>query len=59
MVEAIGSQDSSDTRGYCMACFTGNYPTEIYPDTYAKEEIEKAETVKNKTIIELFITWKW
>ncbi|MFJ5717316.1 amidophosphoribosyltransferase [Neobacillus sp. NPDC093127] len=28
MVEALG-QDS----GYCLGCFTGNYPTEIYPDT--------------------------
>ncbi|WHY86734.1 amidophosphoribosyltransferase [Neobacillus novalis] len=28
MVEALGQDD-----GYCLGCFTGNYPTEIYPDT--------------------------
>ncbi|MDR7002850.1 amidophosphoribosyltransferase [Neobacillus niacini] len=33
MVEAIGNKDGSGTGGYCLGCFTGNYPTEIYPDT--------------------------
>ena len=33
MVKAIGRQDDSETKGHCLACFTGNYPTEIYPDT--------------------------
>ncbi|MFF2447126.1 amidophosphoribosyltransferase [Neobacillus sp. NPDC058068] len=28
MVEALGQNS-----GYCLGCFTGNYPTEIYPDT--------------------------
>jgi amidophosphoribosyltransferase len=27
MVEAIGKNE------FCLGCFTGNYPTEIYPDT--------------------------
>lgn len=33
MIEAIGRKDGDGTRGYCLGCFTGNYPTEIYPDT--------------------------
>lgn len=33
MVEAIGKKDANGTGGYCLGCFTGNYPTEIYPDT--------------------------
>jgi amidophosphoribosyltransferase len=28
MVDAIGRKE-----GYCLGCFTGDYPTEIYPDT--------------------------
>ena len=44
MLDAIGNHDSSDTRGHCLACFTGNYPTEIYEDIHmTKEEIKKAE----------------
>ncbi|TDL30623.1 amidophosphoribosyltransferase [Jeotgalibacillus sp. S-D1] len=40
MVEAIGRPDADENRGHCLACFTGKYPTEIYPDTlhpYEKE----------------------
>lgn len=40
MVEAIGRPDTGENRGHCLACFTGKYPTEIYPDTlhpYEKE----------------------
>jgi amidophosphoribosyltransferase len=33
MVEAIGTKEEGGTSGYCLGCFTGNYPTEIYPDT--------------------------
>ncbi|MGG5252439.1 amidophosphoribosyltransferase [Neobacillus sp. SM06] len=33
MLEAIGKQDHGETSGYCLGCFTGKYPTEIYPDT--------------------------
>ena len=29
MVEEIGN----GTNGFCLGCFTGDYPTEIYPDT--------------------------
>lgn len=32
MVEAIGRQEEGETRGSCLACFTGKYPTEIYPE---------------------------
>ncbi|WML57999.1 amidophosphoribosyltransferase [Neobacillus sp. PS2-9] len=30
MMHALGQEG---TNGYCLGCFTGNYPTEIYPDT--------------------------
>ncbi|SIC51174.1 amidophosphoribosyltransferase [Mycobacteroides abscessus subsp. abscessus] len=33
MIEAIGRTDSGALKGQCLACFTGNYPTEIYPST--------------------------
>ncbi|GAA4725537.1 amidophosphoribosyltransferase [Brevibacillus fulvus] len=29
MIEAIGRNDDSPNRGHCLACFTGQYPTEI------------------------------
>ncbi|GED30359.1 amidophosphoribosyltransferase [Brevibacillus centrosporus] len=29
MLEAIGREDSAPNRGHCLACFTGQYPTEI------------------------------
>ncbi|MGG3450457.1 amidophosphoribosyltransferase [Domibacillus aminovorans] len=32
-IEAIGHEQKDGECGQCMACFTGNYPTEIYPDT--------------------------
>ncbi|UFJ41008.1 amidophosphoribosyltransferase [Brevibacillus humidisoli] len=28
MLEAIGRTDTAANRGHCLACFTGNYPTE-------------------------------
>jgi amidophosphoribosyltransferase len=31
MVGAIVKTEG--TEGFCLGCFTGNYPTEIYPDT--------------------------
>lgn len=31
MLEAIGRNVQGETRGQCLACFTGKYPTEIYP----------------------------
>jgi amidophosphoribosyltransferase len=31
MLEAIGRNEAGETRGQCLACFTGKYPTEIYP----------------------------
>ncbi|MCA1056165.1 amidophosphoribosyltransferase [Rossellomorea aquimaris] len=40
VLKAIGRNDSSETRGQCMACFTGKYPTEIYPDTLHPHEKE-------------------
>lgn len=33
LLNAIGRPDMDDNRGQCLACFTGKYPTEIYPDT--------------------------
>lgn len=35
MVEAIGHEGDGSSRGQCLACFTGKYPTEIYPETVA------------------------
>ncbi|KMJ57316.1 amidophosphoribosyltransferase [Bacillus sp. LL01] len=37
-VEAIDRPFDGETRGQCMACFTGKYPTEIYPDTVLPHE---------------------
>jgi amidophosphoribosyltransferase len=37
--KGIGRSDNTSNCGQCLACFTGEYPTEIYPDTlhpYAK-----------------------
>ncbi|WP_286230522.1 amidophosphoribosyltransferase [Neobacillus mesonae] len=31
MVAALGQTEGAN--GFCLGCFTGNYPTEIYPDT--------------------------
>ncbi|KIY23178.1 amidophosphoribosyltransferase [Mesobacillus subterraneus] len=31
MLDAIGHNEPGETRGQCLACFTGKYPTEIYP----------------------------
>ncbi|MFC5559139.1 amidophosphoribosyltransferase [Ureibacillus thermophilus] len=33
LVEAISRPFDDENGGLCMACFTGKYPTEIYPDT--------------------------
>lgn len=33
MLEAIGRDTSAYKRGFCTACFDGEYPTEIYEDT--------------------------
>lgn len=32
MLAAIGRVDASPNRGHCLACFTGQYPTEIYEE---------------------------
>jgi len=42
MIDAIGRPDETKNCGQCLACFTGEYPTEIYSDTvlpYKKEII--------------------
>lgn len=33
LIESIGRLDQENTAGFCLGCFTGKYPTEIYPDT--------------------------
>ncbi|MCT2343636.1 amidophosphoribosyltransferase [Niallia taxi] len=38
MVDAIGRTEEGETRGSCLACFTGKYPTEIYPPTLQSYE---------------------
>lgn len=40
MLEAIGRPAINETCGQCLACFTGNYPTEIYDDTVLPHEKE-------------------
>lgn len=47
MVEAIGREDGSETGGHCLACFTGKYPTEIYPMQH-KEEHEESDALTAK-----------
>ncbi|WP_078408362.1 amidophosphoribosyltransferase [Priestia abyssalis] len=38
LVKAIDRPYEGQYRGQCMACFTGKYPTEIYPDTLHPHE---------------------
>ena len=40
MVRAIGRTDKGPAAGHCLACFTNNYPTDIYPDTVLPHEKE-------------------
>ncbi|MBS4197268.1 amidophosphoribosyltransferase [Lederbergia citri] len=40
MLEAIGRKGYGKNCGQCLACFTGEYPTEIYPDTLLPHEKE-------------------
>lgn len=40
MVGSIGRTDAGKDCGHCLACFTGEYPTEIYPDTKLPHEKE-------------------
>lgn len=40
LVEAVGRPFNDEDGGLCMACFTGKYPTEIYPDTVLPHEKE-------------------
>lgn len=38
LVRATARPVDDENGGLCMACFTGNYPTEIYPDTVLPHE---------------------
>lgn len=40
MLESIGRPDNTKNCGQCLACFTGEYPTEIYTDTVLPHEKE-------------------
>jgi amidophosphoribosyltransferase len=40
MVRAIGRSDEGPEAGHCLACFTNNYPTEIFPDTILPHQKE-------------------
>lgn len=33
LLEGIGKVSADENCGQCLACFTGKYPTEIYPST--------------------------
>ncbi|QGQ44140.1 amidophosphoribosyltransferase [Metabacillus sediminilitoris] len=38
LLEGIGRPYEGEFKGQCLACFTGRYPTEIYPDTVLPHE---------------------
>ncbi|MCH1624678.1 amidophosphoribosyltransferase [Fredinandcohnia quinoae] len=38
LLKAIGRKSDGETCGQCLACFTGKYPTEIFPDTVLPHE---------------------
>lgn len=38
LVKAIGKDPNSPTGGQCLACFTGQYPTEVFPNTQLMRE---------------------
>ncbi|WP_010632496.1 amidophosphoribosyltransferase [Sporolactobacillus vineae] len=40
LMKAIGRDPALKNCGQCLACFTGKYPTEIYPDTVLPHEKE-------------------
>jgi amidophosphoribosyltransferase len=40
MLKAIGRSSDMKNCGQCLACFTGEYPTEIYADTVLPHEKE-------------------
>ena len=40
MVKAIGRPEGEKNCGHCLACFTGEYPTDIFPDTKLPHEKE-------------------
>jgi amidophosphoribosyltransferase len=40
LMEGIGRSNAEPNCGQCLACFTGRYPTEIYPDTVLPYEKE-------------------
>ncbi|MHA6261126.1 amidophosphoribosyltransferase [Sporosarcina sp. CAU 1771] len=40
MLESIGRPDTMKNCGQCLACFTGEYPTDIYRDTVLPHEKE-------------------
>ncbi|WP_085521049.1 amidophosphoribosyltransferase [Tuberibacillus sp. Marseille-P3662] len=40
MTDAVGRDSSQSQCGQCLACFTGKYPTEIYPGTKLPHEKE-------------------
>jgi amidophosphoribosyltransferase len=43
MVQNIGRTDPGSKCGHCLGCFTGDYPTNIYPDTVLPHEKEKVK----------------
>ncbi|MET3683992.1 amidophosphoribosyltransferase [Alkalibacillus flavidus] len=47
MVNVIDRDDESKNQGHCLACFTGNYPTEIYDHSVLPHE--KEQSVEHST----------
>ncbi len=48
LIEAVGRNDATPNRGHCLACFTGQYPTEIYPDDENKDKDENQDKDDNQ-----------
>ncbi|RPF50027.1 amidophosphoribosyltransferase [Aquisalibacillus elongatus] len=41
MIEAVDRQDQSPNCGHCLACFTGNYPTDLYDQSIPPHQKEQ------------------
>ncbi|MRG88055.1 amidophosphoribosyltransferase [Salinibacillus xinjiangensis] len=47
MLEAIGRSSTMKNCGQCLACFTGNYPTEIHDNTIRPHDKENLVSAKS------------
>lgn len=47
MVDAVERQDISPNCGHCLACFTGNYPTDLYDNSLPPHQKEQMIGARN------------